>query len=450
MMKVTEMRRAREAGAKRRNLILWSAFAVLLVILPLISSSSWLETFTAISIMAVFALSYNMLFGQGGMLSFGHAVYFGLGGFFAVHTMNQLGNSWDWSEGWAIPVILMPIIGGIFGMLFGIIFGSFSTKKGETVFAMISLGIVELIAASAVIFVTFFGGEEGKSTDRSNGPDATFFNDILGHDMGVYYFAAFWFFVGTYLMYRFSRTPAGRMANAVRDNHERAEFIGYNPRYVRYVSFIAAGFFAGVAGGMGAVKLEFMSIQTVIVQSGLVLFAAYVGGALFFAGPILGAVIIVLMNNYVSVFTELSSLYMSIIFVIVVLAIPAGVTGFILMHIAAVKTKRLAGLMVSYLIMLVPLSIVLFSFIGIIEMFHFSHQAAVGDTVATVFWTKFDTASPVIWSIFFALLFVGIAGCHVARSFVTKSWEGINDAINAAEMKKAKEQSEPVGEKVTA
>jgi len=124
------------------------------------------------SITIVFALAYNMLLGQGGMLSFGHAVYMGLGGFFCMHLINQVEFNGLW-----LPLPILPIFGGMFGMFFAFLIGSFSTRRAGTVFAMISLGVGELIAACSIIIVAFFGGEEGISGPhislfryRSTGP----------------------------------------------------------------------------------------------------------------------------------------------------------------------------------------------------------------------------------------------------------------------------------------
>ena len=206
-----------------------------------------ISIFNQMAIAIVFALSYNMLLGQGGMLSFGHAVYFGFGGFLAVHTLIMIE-----FETVYFSILFIPLIGGVFGLLAAIFIGSFSTHKAGTVFAMISLGMGELIAASSLIFVGFFGGEAGISGDRTYGPP--FFGIEFLRDVEIYYVAVFWVFIATIFMYLFTQTPAGRMANAVRDNPERAEFIGYSARRVRFISFCAAGLFAGIAGGLFALN----------------------------------------------------------------------------------------------------------------------------------------------------------------------------------------------------
>src|SRR3546814_860474 len=118
------------------------AAAVMLVMPKIFTSGAALTTMCLMGIMIVFSLSYNMLLGQTGMLSFGHAVYYGLGGFLAVHTMNIVADG-----NLPIPLPLVPLAGGAMGLLFGVIFGSVSTKRGGTVFAMISLGLGEVIAS---------------------------------------------------------------------------------------------------------------------------------------------------------------------------------------------------------------------------------------------------------------------------------------------------------------
>ncbi|MEL7093419.1 MAG: branched-chain amino acid ABC transporter permease, partial [Pseudomonadota bacterium] len=197
----------------------WLLAGALLLVLPFIfTANSAITIMNQMAITIIFALAYNMLLGQGGMLSFGHAVYAGVGGFACMHIMNA-------SDLFAtIPLPLLPIFGGLTGLVLAAIVGSFSTRKAGTVFAMISLGVGELIAACSVIIVVFFGGEEGISGDRTYG--LPFFGVEFLQQIEVYYLIAVWLMISAALMYLFSRTPMGRMANAVRDNPERAEFLG--------------------------------------------------------------------------------------------------------------------------------------------------------------------------------------------------------------------------------
>jgi len=221
----------------RRNAIWWVAVLIVALLPQVARSGTSIAVLNQMCIMVIFSLSYNMMLGQGGMLSFGHAVYFGLGGYVAIHFMKMAAGSYF------LPLPLVPLIGGLAGLCFGLIIGSFSTNRAGTVFAMISLGIGELIAASSLIFVKFSGGEEGITADRTD--LTSVFGIQFRSELAVYYLIGAWMLISAWLMYRFSRTPVGRMANAVRDNPERAEFVGYSQRQVRLISFMAAGFFAG-------------------------------------------------------------------------------------------------------------------------------------------------------------------------------------------------------------
>ena len=350
-----------------RQLVIWLLFVLTLLVLPQIFSSVLaLSILNQMAIAVVFALSYNMLLGQGGMLSFGHAVYFGLGGFLAVHAMMRIE-----LEIIVFSVTLIPLVGGLFGLLAAIFIGSFSTRKSGTVFAMISLGIGELIAASSLIFVSFFGGEGGVSGYRDAGPP--FFGFDFGQDIQVYYLAAFWVFLATLFMYLFTRTPAGRMANAVRDNPERAEFIGYSARKVRFISFCAAGFFAGIAGGLFAINYEILTAENLsLVTSGNVLLMAYIGGLGFFIGPMIGAVTLTLINSMLSSYTDLWMLYLGIMFVLTVMFLPMGLTGLLMMHNLAWRLGKLRILIVPYLLSGVPAAIFVLSLIAMLEMGHTS------------------------------------------------------------------------------
>ncbi|MGL4808713.1 MAG: branched-chain amino acid ABC transporter permease, partial [Giesbergeria sp.] len=278
------------------RIVIWGLFALLLIVAPhLFKSSLALTMLSQIGYLIIICLSYNMLLGQGGMLSFGHAVYTGLGSFIAIHAMNLA------SKGsLPIPLVLIPIVGGLAGMFFAILLGYVTTKKASTTFAMITLGVGELVAAMALMFPEFFGGEGGITTDRVYG--TSFFGITFGPGIQVYYLIAVYCFVCTAAMFAFTGTPLGRMLNAVRDNPERAEFIGYNTQKVRYLAFIIAGFFAGIGGGLTAINFEIITAadSVSVIRSGGYLLFTFLGGATFFFGPIIGAVLLVLASVLLS------------------------------------------------------------------------------------------------------------------------------------------------------
>ncbi|WP_057464011.1 branched-chain amino acid ABC transporter permease [Pseudovibrio sp. POLY-S9] len=312
--------------------------ALILLSIPLFEPSrTWLSLFNAIGINMVFALSYNMLLGQAGMLSFGHAVYFGLGGYAAMHGMNAIENaSYDGGVWAAFPMFALPLVGFAGGALAGAVIGWPSCRRAGVPFAMISLGIAELVAAAGFMFISVFGGEEGITGDRMNGVEL--FGLSLGPLGEVYWFIAFWTFLGTALMYAFTRTPLGKLAQAVRDNPERVQFVGYNPNRVRYLVFIAAGGFAGLAGGMSAVNYEIFTPESLsVIPSGLVLLMAFIGGARYFAGPILGAVVLTYMQSNLSDYSEAWLLYLGLLFIGMILFAPGGLAGLLLSGTAALK-----------------------------------------------------------------------------------------------------------------
>src|SRR4051794_36278406 len=265
---------------------LWIAAAIVLLLLPKIfSSGGSLTTFSLIGISIIFSLSYNILLGQTGMLSFGHAVYYGIGGFLVIHAINILS-----ANKWPIPLPVVPLIGGLTGLAFAVLLGWVSTQRSGTAFAMISLGVAELVASSALILRTFFGGEAGISANRTK--LLRVFDWNFGPQIQIYYLVAAWTLIAVIAMYALTRTPLGRMCNAVRDNPERVQFVGYDPHMIRYLAFCFSGFFAGIAGALAAINFEIAnSAYLGALQSGTVLFATYIGGVGVFFRPVRRAVL---------------------------------------------------------------------------------------------------------------------------------------------------------------
>jgi branched-chain amino acid transport system permease protein len=287
-------------------------------------------------------LSYNMLLGQGGMLSFGHAVYTGLGAYVAMHALNAAG-----SGALPVPVTLVPLVGGLGGMFFAVLFGYVSTKKSGTTFAMITLGMAELVFAMSLMFSEFFGGEAGVSGNRMVG--SSFMGITYGPQIQVYYLTAAYTLVCVALMFAFTRTPLGRILNAVRDNPERVEFIGYNTQHVRYLAFIIAGFFAGIAGGLASVNFEIVTAEVVgSGRSGAYLLFTFLGGATFFFGPIIGAVLMVLAFVLLSELTKAWLLYLGLVFLFMVMYAPGGISSLIMMNLRLAAFGRLKQIWVAY------------------------------------------------------------------------------------------------------
>ena len=402
----------------------WIIGAAILIVLPFVfTANSAITIMNQMAITVIFALAYNMLLGQGGMLSFGHAVYMGVGGFMCVHIMN-----WGMFE--YLPLPLLPVFGGLFGMGFAMIIGSFSTRRAGTVFAMISLGVGELIAACSVIIVTFFGGEEGVTGDRTYG--LPFFGIEFLRQIEVYYLTAFWVLVSALLMYLFSRTPVGRMANAVRDNPERAEFLGYSARWVRYYSFVGAGFFAGIAGGLFAINYEILTEENLnLTTSGTILLVTFLGGVGFFFGPILGAVVFTLVQTVLSLQTDLWAFYAGLLFVATVMFFPGGLAGLIMMHVPALRMGRLGLLGVPYAKTLLPGLASALGFIALVELIHHARHAS-SDHEMTLYWVTFDSTSVLPWAIALIAAFGGLWLVRRNSAELADAWHRANTPPSGA------------------
>jgi branched-chain amino acid transport system permease protein len=381
----------------------WGAVALVAAVLPFVFSSG--AALTMMSLMGfaiVFALSYNMLLGQTGMLSFGHAVYYGLGGFMTAHALNVVG-----AGKLPIPLPVIPLVGGLAGLLFAMIFGWVSTKRAGTAFAMISLGIGELVAACSLILRGFFGGEGGISTSRTS--TLRLFDISFGPQIQVYYLIAAWSVLCVGAMYAFTRTPLGRMCNAVRENPERAEFVGYSTQMVRFLVFCISGFFAGVAGGLAAIHYEIVTSSMVgAVPSGFVLLMAYIGGVAFFIGPIIGAVLMTALQISLSDYTGAWLLYVGLMFVLVVMYAPWGLGGFVVMHQPLLAAGTLWRALPAYSLALVPLAMLGAGIVALIETMHHLLVNASQGSAMRLLGIAYDSKSPLAWAVIVALLALGI------------------------------------------
>jgi branched-chain amino acid transport system permease protein len=408
---------------------IWVIALIVMLVLPKIfTSGAALTTMCLMGIMIVFSLAYNMLLGQTGMLSFGHAVYYGLGGFLAVHAMNVI------SAGkLSIPLPVVPLVGGLMGLIFGFIFGAVSTRRAGTVFAMISLGLGELIASLSLILRGFFGGEEGINANRTK--MLSLWGVRFGPQIEVYYLIASWCFVCMIAMYAFTRTPLGRMCNAVRDNPERAEFVGYSTQMVRFITFCISGFFAGVAGGLAAINFELMNAVNISgAQSGSVLLMAYIGGIGHFMGPILGAVLVVLLQVFLSDLTGAWMLYFGLIFIMMVMFAPGGLAGLIMLHLPLWQRGTLLQIVPAYAVMLVPALMGVAGLVALIETAH--HQLVKTGTegpAMKLFGIAYNSNAVLPWVVALALIGGGVV---LGRLWGPRMADAYSDAAHGQESNK--------------
>ena len=399
-----------------RAAVPWALAVLIILALPQLMTTSFGRTLLIeMGIAIVFAVAYNMLLGETGMLSFGHAIYFGLGGYAAVHVLRFI------AAGLLLPVALLPLVGGLGGLLFGLLFGYLSTRRAGTAFAMITLGLMELVVALALIFDHLFGGEEGISGNRTSGPEL--FGITFGSQLHVYYLVAVWMLVSLALMRAFTRTPVGRLCNAVRDNPERVQFLGYDPSRIRLIAFAGSSFFAGVAGGLFAVNYELMAINSLGAErSALVLLMAYIGGIGSFLGPILGAVLVTFLQVALSDYTQAWLLYLGLFFVLVTLFAPNGLIGLVLMHGPIARAGLLHRLAAAYALALVPALLLAAGLIALVEInYRLAIRPELGPAMK-LFGVAFDAKSATAWIVSFLLVGAGLLGLRAVAPRVAARW----------------------------
>ncbi len=399
------------AVINRSRFVLWGSVAIVFVLLPIVFSGGFeLSMLSQMGIAIIFALSYNMLLGQTGLLSFGHAVYFGLGAFMTAHAINYVHDG-----GFAFPITLMPLIGGLTGLGFSLVLGFVTTRRPGTPFAMISLGIAEMVAASALMFTTFFGGEGGIVTDRTAG--GALWGVSYGPQIQVYYLIAGWCFVSMALMFAITRTPLGRMANAVRDNPERVQFVGYNPTRVRWLMMSLAGFFAGIAGALATINYEIITAEALgLMASGNVVLMAFIGGIGQFWGPIIGAVLVTFLQSALSNYTQAWLLYFGLLFLIIILYSPGGIANLVTMHSPVVKAGLVRRLIPSYTRAVVSSLILGVGVIAVIELLYRGAEA-IG-------------VSPLVsWLTALALVLIGAVMLAKSSKKVSQLWDELSPAL---------------------
>ncbi|WP_096697122.1 branched-chain amino acid ABC transporter permease [Polaromonas sp. AER18D-145] len=402
----------------------WGLFALVLAVAPLMFGSGLAMTvLSQMGIAIIACLSYNMLLGQGGMLSFGHAVYTGLGSFLAIHALNSVA-----SGSLSLPVSLVPMVGGLAGVGFAVLFGYVTTRKSGTTFAMITLGLGELVFALSLMIPEFFGGEGGVSGNRVTGTARL--GITFGPQIQVYYLIAAYTFVAVAAMFAFTRTPLGRMLNAVRDNPERVEFVGYDTQKVRYIAFIIAGFFAGISGGLAALNFEIVTAEVVgAARSGAYLLFTFLGGATFFFGPIIGAILMVLAFVLLSEFTKAWLLYLGLIFLFMVMYAPGGIASLIMMNLRVALYGKLRQLWGSYLALAVTALVLLLGAGAMIEMvYHLQLNTTLGSKLEFL-GVPLDAKSVNSWFGAALVMLTGLGLFEVTRRQFLHEWGEIQEYI---------------------
>jgi branched-chain amino acid transport system permease protein len=281
------------------------------------------------------------------------------------------------------------------------------------------------------MFPGFFGGEGGITGNRTAGPPFLGIPGLtFGPQVQVYYLIAVWCFVCMVAMFALTHTPLGRIANAVRDNPERAEFIGYNTQRVRWLMLILSSFFAGIAGGLTAINFEIVSAENVsAVRSGGVLLAAFIGGVSFFFGPILGAVVFTFFAVALSEFTKAWQLYLGVFFVLLVMFAPGGLASLLLMNLRVMKFGKFRRLRDPYVgVLLTALAAALGAVLLIELTYHVTLDTGAGPVVR-LFGIPMDTATPAPWVFAATLLLMGAIAFEYYRRRFSSQWDEIQVEI---------------------
>lgn len=306
-----------------RPLLLISIVLALLAVIPPFLSLGLQNALVNVLIASLFALAFNLLVGQAGLLSFGHAAYFGIGAIATLHLMKAV------EDGLGFPTPLLPLAGAAAGLMIGLVAGFFATMRSGVYFALVTLAIAELFHSLAPHWQGVFGGEAGLSSMRMPWQGLVF-----GSTLEVYYLALAWVVVSVGLLWGYTRTPFGRLTLALRDNEQRVRFLGYDAHATKLIIFAISAMFSGIAGALLAISNETASYSLFSSHiSAQVVLHTFVGGSTIFFGPALGAIVFTLFAHLISDLTRSWMLYQGLIFVLVMLYAPAGIGGIIQDHL---------------------------------------------------------------------------------------------------------------------
>ncbi|MEY2894253.1 MAG: hypothetical protein RJA98_4161 [Pseudomonadota bacterium] len=385
---------------RRSAWVSWCGFALLLLAAPLLwGSSLGLNLLTQVGITMLACLSLNVLLGHSGLLSFGHAIYVGAGAYAAIHTLNRLGG--------VMPVSLAPLLGGVAGAALALLLAVVQARRGGATFAMISLGLGELVHAAAAMFPAVFGGESGLSANRVVGAPVAGIS--FGPAWQVYALVAVYVFAGVMGLWWLRSTPLGQLLAASREGSERVEFLGVSAQALRLRALLLAGFVAGVSGALGALHSELVSAEVFSAQrSGALLLFTVLGGTAVLGGPLLGAVLMVGAQNLLPLWTPAWLLYLGLLFMAVVMAAPEGLGG---VALRVVRAGRVGGLRLrDHAVACAAWALLMLGGVVLIEMTYHLQFAADAAAPRTVLGLALRVHSALDWTLAAGVLLVGALG----------------------------------------
>ena len=294
------------------------ALLAALVAVPPALPAFLVTTLTEVLILALFAMSLDLLVGYTGLDSFGHAAVYGLGAYTTALVLLHTGT----------PLPLALLAGAVATAVVALPIAWFCTRTTGVSFAMLTLAFAQLLYAIAYKWQSGTGGSDGLAgVPRTPGP---FGMGWFTSRLGFYYLAAACV-VGAFVFCRaFVRSPVGTALLAIRDDERKADALGYDPRRYKILVFVVAAFFGGLAGALYAPFAGFASPDLFFwVLSGQALVMVIIGGAGTLAGPIVGAAVFYLLEHYLSAITNSWALVLGLIFIAFVLFVPEGIWGLV-------------------------------------------------------------------------------------------------------------------------
>jgi len=307
-------------GASRSEIIAFLLMVAFLVVAPFFVYPMFLMQALCF---ALFACAFNLLIGYGGLLSFGHALYFGWASYLAAHS----------AKVWGFSPELAILTGTLTACVLGIVAGSLAIRRQGIYFAMITLALAQMMFFFA-LQMKFTGGEDG----IQGVPRGKILGLIdLSNQTNMYITVVVIFLAGFLLIYRIIHSPFGEVLKAIRENEARAISLGYKTDRYKLLAFVLSATLAGLAGSTKAIVVQIASLTDVDwPMSGEVVLIALVGGLGTVFGPVVGAFIVIAMQNYLAQVGQWVTVIQGVIFVICVLAFRRGVVGEIA-HLLRIK-----------------------------------------------------------------------------------------------------------------
>lgn len=263
-------------------------------------------------VFAIFAIGYDIAFGYTGLLSFGHAAFFGLGAYGTGLSLIHL----------SIPAPLAILIGVIIGLLIAFPIGYLSIRRRGIYFAMVTLAFAQMVYFIVFKWRSLTGGDDG----LHGVPRPPLGPIHLSSELVLYYFILFFFIVSVILGIRIINSPFGKTLECVRENEDRARSIGYNPTRFKLISFVISAFFAGLAGGLYTLLQNFVPLFTLgLDTSGDIVLMTLIGGMGTLYGPIMGAMALIFLKDLLSTYTNIWPLFLGLLFVVSVMTFRKGV-----------------------------------------------------------------------------------------------------------------------------